>query len=69
MTNIYTINTQKVEFYHNNWIIWKSHSADFKYGSYYLLKDNGTIDFIIETCDNVQVISNINRKEIENGNY
>lgn len=63
MSKIITINEQKVEFYNNSWIIWKSHSADFKYGSYYLLKSDGNVDFIIETCDNVRVISNINERK------
>ena len=69
MAIIHTINSQKVEFYNNNWIIWKSHSADFKYGSYYLLKDDGTIDFVIETGDNVQVFTNIDERSEENGNH
>lgn len=65
---IYTICSQKIEFYKGNWIIWKSHSADFKYGSYYLLKNDGTIDLVIETNDNVTVINNIQQKENTNGN-
>lgn len=59
MPNIKQINNNKLEFYHGNWIIWKSHSADFKYGSYYLLKNDGTIDYVIENEDNIRVIDNI----------
>lgn len=59
MKDIKKINNIELEFYNNSWIIWKSHNKDYTLGSYYRLNSNKTIDLIIETEYNIQVIKNI----------
>lgn len=54
-----------LEFYNNQWILWKNHNKDFTKGSYYALNDDGTIDFIMESCDNVKVIQDIGKTNIK----
>lgn len=59
MSIIRKIDNSILEFYKNNWIIWKSHNKDYTQGTYYRLNNDGTVDIVIETFDNVQVIHNI----------
>lgn len=49
----------KIEYVGKQWVIWKSHDKDFRYGSYYLLKTDGTIDLIIERPGDVSIAENI----------
>ena len=60
MQRLLQIDKCYVEFYNNQWIIWKNHNKNFTQGSYYVLNDNGTIDFIVEKYNDVKIIRNIN---------
>lgn len=59
MAIIRKITNSVLEFYNGNWIIWKNHNKDFTKGSYYVLKNDGTVDYVEDNGINVKHINDI----------